>query len=192
MFSSGLTKLTWGDPTWRGLTALAYHYWTQPIPTPLAWYASHLPRALQILSCAAMFVVELALPFLVFAPRRPRRIALVGFLALQALIAATGNYGFFNLLAAVLCVPLLDDQAWPAALRSRLLDDAPPATRGRAPSRTALVSALAAFVALLRFLLSSTCSTPATGAGTPTTRCLRLAEAASPLLSATRTASSAR
>jgi len=25
MFSSGLTKLTWGDPTWRGLTALAYH-----------------------------------------------------------------------------------------------------------------------------------------------------------------------
>ena len=115
MFSSGLTKLTWGDPTWHDLTALTYHYWTQPIPTPLAWYASHLPRALQAFSCGLMYVVELGLPFLIFAPRRPRKLAFVGFLALQALIAATGNYGFFNLLAAVLCVPLLDDGAWPAA-----------------------------------------------------------------------------
>ena len=113
MFSSGLTKLTWSDPTWHDLTALTYHYWTQPIPTPLAWYASHLPRELQVLSCGFMYAVELGLPFLIFAPRRPRKIALVGFLALQALIAATGNYGFFNLLAAVLCVPLLDDGAWP-------------------------------------------------------------------------------
>jgi len=39
---------------------------------------------------------------------------------LQVLIAATGNYGFFNVLAIVLCVPLLDDDAWPAALRARL------------------------------------------------------------------------
>jgi uncharacterized membrane protein YphA (DoxX/SURF4 family) len=149
MFSSGLTKLTWGDPTWRGLTALEYHYWTQPIPTPLAWYASHLPPALQVLSCAFMFVVELALPFLVFAPRRPRRIALAGFLALQALIAATGNYGFFNLLAVVLCVSLLDDRGWPAALRTRLLGDVP--TKARVPSRRRrlLATALATVVALL-------------------------------------------
>ena len=47
MFSSGLTKLTWDDPAWLDLTALTYHYWTQPIPTALAWYASLLPRALQ-------------------------------------------------------------------------------------------------------------------------------------------------
>jgi len=125
MFSSGLTKLTWADPTWHDLSALTYHYWTQPIPTPLAWYASQLPKALQALSCAFMYVVELALPFLIAAPRRPRRIALCGFLALQALIAATGNYGFFNLIAAVLCVPLLDDRGWPRALRARLLDAAP-------------------------------------------------------------------
>ena len=137
MFSSGLTKLTWGDPTWLSLTALTYHYWTQPIPTPLAWYASHLPRALQVLSCAVMFVVEVGLPFLIFAPRRPRRIALYGLVALQALIAATGNYGFFNLLAIVLCVPLLDDEAWPASLRSRLLGDDVPGTVGRRHCRAA-------------------------------------------------------
>jgi predicted DCC family thiol-disulfide oxidoreductase YuxK len=160
MFSSGLTKLSWGDPTWHDLSALTYHYWTQPIPTPLAWYANQLPRFLQQLSCALMFLVELVLPFLIFAPRRPRRIALWGFLALQALIAATGNYGFFNLLAAVLCVPLLDDRAWPQALRSRLLD-ASPARDGtgdpggaaieRRPARAQrlVVTTLAVFIALL-------------------------------------------
>jgi predicted DCC family thiol-disulfide oxidoreductase YuxK len=148
MFSSGLTKLTWSDPTWLDLSALTYHYWTQPIPTALAWYASHLPRALQVLSCAFMFVVELGLPFLVFAPRRPRRVALYGFLALQALIAATGNYGFFNLLAVVLCVPLADDGAWPASLRSRLLgDDGPGAAVPRPPRLR--VTAVATILALL-------------------------------------------
>ena len=33
MLSSGLTKVAWGDRTWRDLTALAFHYWTQPLPT---------------------------------------------------------------------------------------------------------------------------------------------------------------
>jgi lipase maturation factor 1 len=148
MWSSGLTKLAWSDPTWLDLSALTYHYWTQPIPTPLAWYASHLPRAFQQLSCALMFAVELGLPLLVFAPRRPRRIALYGFLALQVIIAATGNYGFFNLLAVVLCVPLLDDGACPEALRLRLLGEGVPAAAGPRPRR-ALATVLAAAVALL-------------------------------------------
>jgi predicted DCC family thiol-disulfide oxidoreductase YuxK len=154
MWSSGLTKLTWGDPTWHDLSALRYHYWTQPIPTPLAWYADRLPSALQAASCAFMFAVELLLPFLIFAPRRPRRVAFWGFLALQGLIAATGNYGFFNLLAATLCVPLLDDRAWPAGWRERLLGeagDAPEARPARPSARTRgrLVPALSALLALL-------------------------------------------
>ena len=33
----------------------------------------------------------------------------MGLVILQVGIAATGNYGFFNLLSVVLCVPLLDD-----------------------------------------------------------------------------------
>jgi predicted DCC family thiol-disulfide oxidoreductase YuxK len=184
MFSSGLTKLTWGDPTWRGLTALTYHYWTQPIPTPLAWYASHLPRALQALSCAVMFVVELALPFLVFAPRRPRRIALGGFLALQALIAATGNYGFFNLLAGVLCVPLLDDRAWPAGLRSRLLGDDRAEATGKLLSRVRrpFVTVLATVLAPLSIPpLVDTFHTGYWGRH-PDHPLLRLTAAASPLL----------
>jgi len=147
MFSSGLTKLTWGDPTWRDLTALTYHYWTQPIPTPLAWYANLLPRGAQIASCAVMYLVEVVLPFLIFAPRRPRRIALFGFLALQSLIAATGNYGFFNLLSVVLCVSLLDDLAWPTALRTRLLASGAPGAASR--GRSFILTPVAAVLALL-------------------------------------------
>src|SRR5207244_5531949 len=34
MFSSGIAKLRSGDATWRRLTALRYHYETQPLPPP--------------------------------------------------------------------------------------------------------------------------------------------------------------
>ena len=34
---------------------------------------------------------------------------------LQLLIAATGNYGFFNLLSVVLCLTMLDDRDWESA-----------------------------------------------------------------------------
>jgi lipase maturation factor 1 len=110
MFFSGWVKLASGDPTWWSLDALHYHYWTQPLPTWTSWYANLLPPWAQKVSCAVMFAIELVLPFFVLGPRRLRLLAAAGFLAFQASIAATGNYGFFNLLAAVLCVPLLDDR----------------------------------------------------------------------------------
>jgi hypothetical protein len=109
-------KLASGDATWRSLTALEFHYQTQPIPTPVAWCAQHLPDALQRSSCAIMFAIELGLPWFVFGPRRMRIAAGAGFVLLQGLIALTGNYGIFNLLAIALCVPLFDD-----ALLARVL-----------------------------------------------------------------------
>src|SRR5581483_6251252 len=60
MFGSGVVKLGSGDPTWRALTALTYHYETQPIPTPLAWYAHYLPIWFHKASAVATFAVELA------------------------------------------------------------------------------------------------------------------------------------
>ncbi|MBZ0301037.1 MAG: lipase maturation factor family protein [Anaerolineae bacterium] len=109
MFSSGVVKLTSGDPTWANLTALTYHYTTQPLPTPLAWFMHQLPLPFQQASAAFMFGVELILPLFIFGPRRLRWIAAAGIAALQVLIALTGNYTFFNLLALALCIPLLDD-----------------------------------------------------------------------------------
>jgi hypothetical protein len=58
-----------------------------------------------------MFGIELAVPFLIFAPRRPRFWGCAALISLQVLIALTGNYCFFNLLAIVLCFTLLDDAA---------------------------------------------------------------------------------
>ncbi|HSD59443.1 MAG TPA: lipase maturation factor family protein [Burkholderiales bacterium] len=109
MFLSGAVKLASGDPAWGSLQALKYHLETQPLPTPLAWHAFQLPEGLLAALAAAHFVIELGLPFLVFLPRRPRLLAAAGFLALQLLILATGNFGFFNLLTLALLVPLLDD-----------------------------------------------------------------------------------
>jgi len=84
---------------------------TQPLPAWTAWYAHQLPRAAQKASALAMFAVELAVPFLIFAPRRPRMAAGAAIAGLMLIVAATGNYGFFNLLAVALCIPLFDDES---------------------------------------------------------------------------------
>ncbi|MDE0043894.1 MAG: lipase maturation factor family protein, partial [Candidatus Poribacteria bacterium] len=98
MFASGVVKLMSGDMTWSNLTALNFHYETQPLPTVLGWYAHHLPEWFQKASVAGMFGIEIVVPFLIFAPRRPRFLGAIALVALQLLIAATGNYCFFNLL----------------------------------------------------------------------------------------------
>ena len=116
MFLSGAVKLASGDPTWRDFSALDFHFESQPLPTVVAWYADHLPRAVLHFGTAATFVVELLFPFLIFAPRNLRRLATGGFLLLEFLILATGNYNFFNLLTIVLCLGLLDDRAFGAVL----------------------------------------------------------------------------
>src|ERR1017187_6880489 len=111
MFASGVVKLAMGDKTWQSLTALTFHYETQPLPTWIGWYAHQLPLWFQKFSCGFLFTVELGVPFLIFAPRRLRLIGCGAIVTLMALIAVTGNYCFFNLLAVTLCVLLLDDAA---------------------------------------------------------------------------------
>ncbi len=118
MLLSGLAKLASGDPTWRNLTALQYHYETQPLPTPLAWYMHQLPAWFQSASVLYMFAAELIAPFLLFAPRRIRVWAAASIVFLQLLIAATGNYTFFNYLAIVLCLSAIDDAQWPERVRA--------------------------------------------------------------------------
>jgi predicted DCC family thiol-disulfide oxidoreductase YuxK len=141
LFLAGVVKLLSGDPTWRDLTALEYHFWTQPLPTPLAWYAAQLPVRLLVAGTAATLIVELGTVFLIFLPRRPRAIAACCVLVLQTLIVLTGNYNFFNLLTMLLCVFLFDD----AALRRLLPRWLESRTTARAPlpGRTATVVATA-------------------------------------------------
>jgi hypothetical protein len=121
LFGAGWAKLRSGEPTWRDLSALHYHFATQPLPTWLGYYAHRLPGLLQRLSVLGLFVIELGVPLLLLLPwrrYRPTALRWAFFLvvALMGVIAATGNYGFFNLLTVVIGVPLL-----PAAWLRRVL-----------------------------------------------------------------------
>jgi lipase maturation factor 1 len=107
--SSGAVKLTSGDAMWHNLTALSVHFETQPIPTPLAWYAHWLPGSVLRAATWAVLAVEMGAPLLMLMPRRLRHTAFILLVGLQLLIALTGNYAFFNFLTVALCVFLLDD-----------------------------------------------------------------------------------
>ena len=111
MFASGCVKLVSGDASWWGLSALRFHYETQPLPTPVSWYVHQMPGWFQAGSVLFLFSVELVAPWLMFLPRRPRFVAVWATILLMLLIALTGNYGFFNLLTVALCVTLFDDAA---------------------------------------------------------------------------------
>ncbi len=118
MLMSGVVKLTSGDDSWgwvnhsfhwSALTALDYHYWSQPLPTIFSWWADKTPEWFKHFSVAFCLVVEIIAPFFIWAPRRPRLVAAGLMIFLQMVIALTGNYCFFNLLTIALCFLLIDD-----------------------------------------------------------------------------------
>jgi len=122
---SGVVKLTSGDDCWWNLTALDYHYWSQPLPTVFAWWADKSPEWFKHFSVAFCLVVEIIVPFFIWAPRRPRLIAAGLMIFLQIVIAVTGNYCFFNLLTIALCLLLIDDSVAASLCRGVLLHRVP-------------------------------------------------------------------
>jgi len=129
LFESGLVKLTSHDVTWRNLHALRYHFFTQPLPMPLAYCMQHAPDwVLDALTCLVL-LIELVAPFFLFAFARHARMAATGVLVLlQIFIALTGNYAFFNLLTMVLCLWGLDDKSFGWLQKWRLVSQ--PRRRG--------------------------------------------------------------
>jgi hypothetical protein len=149
MFESGWVKLASHDPNWRNLHALRFHFMTQPLPNPVAFYAYRLPAPVLDTLTFLTLTIELGAPFLLFAPRIARYIGIGLLASLQCMILLTGNYAFFNLLSLALCVWCLDDRMWSPL--GRLL-------RWRFPHRTPLLSRVAfritanGFVAILALL----------------------------------------
>jgi hypothetical protein len=127
MFFSGLVKLLSHDPVWRDLTALSYHYWTQPLPNPVAWLLHQFPLSFHRASTAMVFAVELVVPLLFFAPRPLRQTAGWATIGLQVLILLTGNYAFFNVLTIGLAMWLFIE----------------PESSGRSPARVILAILIA-------------------------------------------------
>jgi predicted DCC family thiol-disulfide oxidoreductase YuxK len=150
MLMSGVVKLLSGDPNWWNLSALSYHFLTQPLPTPLAWYAAHLPARVLTLATGGTFFVELVLPFLIFCPRRLRFVAAFGILLLQTFIMVTGNYNWFNLQTMLLCLLLFDDAALEKVLPRRLVRMLSVPRRRNAP-RIAVKSVVGALALLIVF-----------------------------------------
>ena len=148
MFMSGLVKLTSGDQSWWDLTAMNFHYETQPLPTVLGWWAHQSPQWLQQFSTFSVLLIEIFAPLLIWAPRRLRLFAAVLLIGLQVFILLTGNYAFFNLLTIALCLLLVDDQTlgWLSGRLGRSRDDAHP--EAAATSRAALVQRTAAIAVL--------------------------------------------
>lgn len=110
MFASGIVKLTSMCPTWWDLTALNYHFESQCIPTPLAWFAHHLPPWLLKLGVVGTFIIEIPIPFLFFSPLRSLKLfAFYSQVFFQILIILSGNFNFFNILTIVMCLALVDD-----------------------------------------------------------------------------------
>ncbi|CAM9527915.1 unnamed protein product, partial [Heterosigma akashiwo] len=69
MLGSGLIKLR-GDPCWRDLTAMHYHYETQPIPNPFSYWLHKLPGWYHRFETFMNHVMEVAVPWLLLAPIR--------------------------------------------------------------------------------------------------------------------------
>ena len=112
MFASGILKILAGDPTWTNFTAMVYHYETQPLPSPLAYYIEQLPLIFHQFSSLMVYFIEILVPFCFFMPQRVRHFGSTITIGLQVLIMLTGNFAFFNWLTIVLCIPLLDDSFW--------------------------------------------------------------------------------
>lgn len=108
-FQAGVSKIFSRDANWRNLTAIWYHYQSQPIPNTQAWYVHKFPMWFHKLSTAMMFFIELIVPFGIFATDDIRFVTCILLVGLQLFIWATGNFSYLNHLSAVFSLILISD-----------------------------------------------------------------------------------
>lgn len=105
----GFGKLKFMGSTWDDRFYIKSFIITQPMPSPIGYWAYKLlPDAAWIFLLAGMFVVEMVSPWFLLAPWPMARVLAV--LSIQGLmvgIQAGGNFGYFNVLTATLAVPCL-------------------------------------------------------------------------------------
>ncbi len=109
-FESGVAKWASHDPQWRHLTALDHYYENGPLPDWIGWYAQQLPHAFQAAVTLATLSIELGIVWMLFLPRRYRRICFFIVTPFQIGIILTANLAFLNYLVLLLGILLLDDE----------------------------------------------------------------------------------
>ncbi|XP_053326884.1 lipase maturation factor 1 [Spea bombifrons] len=108
MLGAGLIKIR-GDRCWRDLTCMNYHYETQPVPNPLAYYAHRSPAPFHRFETLANHFVELIVPFFVFLGRRMCLVHGLLQILFQVALILSGNLSFLNWLTIVPSLACFDD-----------------------------------------------------------------------------------
>ncbi|WP_154796470.1 lipase maturation factor family protein [Occultella kanbiaonis] len=145
-FGAGLIKIR-GDSVWRDLTALYYHHETQPMPGPFSWHFHHLPKPLHKVEVAANHVVQLVVPFLLFAPQPVATWAAAAVILTQAWLVVSGNFAWLNWLTMLIAFSAVDDGVLSALIPTL----APTGATRPTPAAFAVVVAI---VGLLTLVLS--------------------------------------
>src|ERR1700757_2344650 len=108
MLGAGLIKLR-GDPCWRDLSCLYFHYETQPIPNPVSRYLHFAPLWFHKFEALWNHFVELIAPWFSFGPRTARHIAGVLLVTFQIFLIISGNLSFLNYLTIIPFLACFDD-----------------------------------------------------------------------------------
>jgi len=111
MIGAGLIKIN-GDEVWRDLSALYYHYETQPVPNPLSRLLHFMPKWFHKAGVLWNHIVELIVPWFGFGPRLARHIAGILMAGFMVILIFSGNLSFLNWLTIVPCLACFDDSFW--------------------------------------------------------------------------------
>jgi hypothetical protein len=148
MLGAGLIKLR-GDPCWRDLSALCYHFETQPLPNPISRWLHFAPRWLLQGGTLFNHFVELIAPWLMLLGRRLTRVAGACMLLLQVMLIVSGNLSFLNWLTIVPILACFDDDLLARLLPRRLVAAATSTDHERRPSTVQLWVARALALVIL-------------------------------------------
>jgi len=134
MIGAGLIKLR-GDPCWRDLTCLYYHYETQPIPSPISRYLHFAPHWFHNVETAWNHFIELVVPWFSFTPRTARHIAGVLLITFQIFLIISGNLSFLNYVSIIPFLACFDDTFFRRILPKSLVRRAEEAAQQAKPCR---------------------------------------------------------
>ena len=109
ILASGLVKLLSRCPEWKALRAMRHHFETQPLPNLGGFFAYQFLGRYTSLVTVIVYFFELLVPFLFLGSEGMRATGAYLSIFFQALIFATGNFAFFNLLTVSLCFTLISD-----------------------------------------------------------------------------------
>src|SRR4051812_30261220 len=142
MIGAGLIKMR-GDPCWSDLTCMAYHYETQPIPSPISRYLHFAPLWFHKFETLWNHFTELVVPWFSFGPRFARHIAGALLVLFQVFLIVSGNLSFLNYLTIIPFLACFDDTLLRHVLPKRIVARAEKAAEESEPSRINNTVALA-------------------------------------------------